>query len=196
MNIITFDCRNCGAPLNVPQNAAAAICPYCHSQHKVAFKDGVLTADLVKKVAEHEVRITTLEDTDTLTQEALEAVSELSRVQLEFEEFKKAHSSMVLYPKRKVPPPIWGYYVLVSIPALMLLGAGIAGEERMAGAMFLATAGLGILFFICAAYQRGIYLESKDRYEKIEELKATVARRGSRERKGKSASIPVAREVS
>ena len=78
MNIVTFDCRNCGAPLDVPDNACAVICPFCKSHHKMAFSDGILTAGLTKVVQAHGKQISELESSDMQTQDALEALTELA----------------------------------------------------------------------------------------------------------------------
>jgi len=93
MDSIVFDCKNCGATLEIPENAVGVICKYCKSQFKVAYHDGVVTADLIKKVAIHEKRIGKLEKSDEFTRDAISAIAELPDLEKQIKDFE------VRYPK-------------------------------------------------------------------------------------------------
>jgi len=74
--------------LEVPQNAAAAICKFCNTQHKLSFHDGVLIAEIAATVKEHSERLSDLETSDGLTQQALGASTELMDVNLRIKEIE------------------------------------------------------------------------------------------------------------
>lgn len=50
MEITTFNCRNCGANVPLPDSAGTVACTYCGSSHLVSFQDGKVVAELVAKV--------------------------------------------------------------------------------------------------------------------------------------------------
>ena len=61
LEAIIFDCKNCGATLDVPENAVAAKCSHCGSQHRIMHKEGVVTVDLIRTVARHSEELQKLE---------------------------------------------------------------------------------------------------------------------------------------
>jgi DNA-directed RNA polymerase subunit RPC12/RpoP len=50
MEIISFECKHCGAALEVPKDATSVKCKYCGSDHLVSYHDGIVTAELTAKV--------------------------------------------------------------------------------------------------------------------------------------------------
>jgi hypothetical protein len=89
--LISFNCRNCGAPLEVPLNAVFAICSHCGSHHKLMFTGGVLTADLVKKVGEHDIRISSLETKQSQQDRVIKHNRKLADVDARISNFLATH---------------------------------------------------------------------------------------------------------
>jgi uncharacterized Zn finger protein (UPF0148 family) len=50
MDITTFECKNCGANVAIPDSPGTVICTYCGSTHRVSFHDGSVSAELIEKV--------------------------------------------------------------------------------------------------------------------------------------------------
>lgn len=50
MEIATFNCKNCGANIDLPDAPGTVACTYCGSKHRVSFRDGSVSAELVAKV--------------------------------------------------------------------------------------------------------------------------------------------------
>jgi len=57
MDVISFECRNCGAPLIIPPNAVVVTCNHCKGQHKITYSEENITAELIHRAVEHEGRI-------------------------------------------------------------------------------------------------------------------------------------------
>jgi DNA-directed RNA polymerase subunit RPC12/RpoP len=47
---ISFECKHCGASLEVPKDTTSVKCKYCGSDHLVSYHDGIVTAELTAKV--------------------------------------------------------------------------------------------------------------------------------------------------
>jgi DNA-directed RNA polymerase subunit RPC12/RpoP len=122
MEHITFDCKNCGATLEIPENAVAVTCRYCKSQHKVAYSDGVLTADLVRKVEVHDKRLGKLETADELTQEAFAAIPRLAKLNKEIAEFEKDYPDCTSGKTVSTVEAFWLAFTFTGLICLFLIG--------------------------------------------------------------------------
>jgi DNA-directed RNA polymerase subunit RPC12/RpoP len=50
MKVTTFNCKHCGAKIDVPDAPGTVTCAYCGSAHRVSLRGGSVTAELVAKV--------------------------------------------------------------------------------------------------------------------------------------------------